>query len=183
MEILPQLLLHPLQLFTKKYQLGMWRQGLEVIINFFPIQKKLIDLKVWTKKYNSFSKAWNASKPKFKEFPIKLPNFMGSIDEIYEIDGGVVISDLKSSTLVTGKYPNSDRYQQRGMSGINQEYIKLIVKVIGISYVTEISSNICKENGFAALASAMEIYARISVAGLCIPVIVTLFEMVSEGIV
>ena len=67
--------------------------------------------------------------------------------------------------------------------GINQEYIKLIVKVIGISYVTEISSNICKENGFAALASAMEIYARISVAGLCIPVIVTLFEMVSEGIV
>jgi len=68
-------------------------------------------------------------------------------------------------------------------AGINQEYIKLIVKVIGISYVTEISSNICKENGFAALASAMEIYARISVAGLCIPVIVTLFEMVSEGIV
>lgn len=68
-------------------------------------------------------------------------------------------------------------------AGINQEYIKLIVKVIGISYVTEISSNICKENGFAALASAIEIYARISVAGLCIPVIVTLFEMVSEGIV
>ena len=31
-------------------------------------------------------------------------------------------------------------------AGINQEYIKLIVKVIGISYVTEISSNICKEN-------------------------------------
>ena len=68
-------------------------------------------------------------------------------------------------------------------AGINQEYIKLIVKVIGISYVTEISSNICKENGFAALASAIEIYTRISVAGLCIPVIVTLFEMVSEGIV
>lgn len=68
-------------------------------------------------------------------------------------------------------------------AGINQEYIKLIVKVIGISYVTEISSNICKENGFAALASAMEIYARISVAGLCIPVIVTLFEIVSEEIV
>ena len=68
-------------------------------------------------------------------------------------------------------------------AGINQKYIKLIVKVIGISYVTEISSNICKENGFAALASAMEIYARISVAGLCIPVIVTLFEIVSEGIV
>ena len=31
-------------------------------------------------------------------------------------------------------------------AGINQEYIKLIVTVIGISYVTEISSNICKEN-------------------------------------
>ena len=60
-------------------------------------------------------------------------------------------------------------------AGINQEYIKLIIKVIGISYVTE--------NGFAALASAMEIYARISVAGLCIPVIVTLFEIVSEEIV
>ena len=58
-------------------------------------------------------------------------------------------------------------------AGINQEYIKLIVKVIGISYVTEISSNICKENGFD----------DISVTGLCIPVIVTLFEMVSEGIV
>lgn len=67
-------------------------------------------------------------------------------------------------------------------AGINQEYIKLIIKVIGISYVTEITSGICRENGFAALASAMEIYARISVAGLCIPVIVTLFEMVSQGL-
>ena len=87
------------------------------------IQKKLIDLKVWTKKYNSFSKAWNTSKPKFKEFSIKLPNFMGSIDEVYEVDGEIVISDLKSSTLVTGRDPNSDRYQQRGMTGLNKEYI------------------------------------------------------------
>jgi hypothetical protein len=87
------------------------------------IQKKLIDLRVWTKKYNSFAKAWNASKPKFKEFPIKLDNFMGSIDEVYEIDGEIVISDLKSSTLATGRDPNSDRYMQRGMTGLNKEYI------------------------------------------------------------
>lgn len=87
------------------------------------IQKKLIDLKVWTKKYNSFSKAWNASKPKFKEFPIKLSNFMGSIDEIYDLDGEIVISDLKSSTLATGKDPTSDRYMQKGMTGLNKEYV------------------------------------------------------------
>ena len=87
------------------------------------IQKKLIDLQVWTKKYDSFSKAWNASKPKFKEFTIKLDNFMGSIDEIYEVDGEIVISDLKSSTLTTCRDPNSDRYQQRGMTGLNKEYI------------------------------------------------------------
>ncbi|MDY4741626.1 MAG: stage III sporulation AC/AD family protein [Lachnospira sp.] len=65
-------------------------------------------------------------------------------------------------------------------SEINEGYIKLIIKVIGISYVTEISSNICKENGFSALASIMEIYARISIVGMCLPVVITLFQMVSQ---
>ena len=87
------------------------------------LTKKIIDLKVWTKKYSSFSKAWNTSKPKFKEFTIKLDNFMGSIDEVYEIDGEIVISDLKSSTLAIGKDPLSDRYKPTGISGLNKEYI------------------------------------------------------------
>ena len=64
-------------------------------------------------------------------------------------------------------------------SEINEGYIKLIIKVIGISYVTEISSNICKENGFSALASIMEIYARISVVGLCFPIVINLVEIVN----
>ena len=99
------------------------------------------------------------------------------------VTGVILALVLKSTGSSMGTFVSVYTRINMFTAGINQEYIKLIVKVIGISYVTEISSNICKENGFAALASAMEIYARISVAGLCIPVIVTLFEMVSEGIV
>lgn len=87
------------------------------------LDKKMIELRVWTNKYDSFSKAWNTIKPKFKEFRINLDGFQGSLDEVYCIDDEVIISDLKSSTLTVGKDPNSDRYKQMGVSGLNQEYI------------------------------------------------------------
>lgn len=62
---------------------------------------------------------------------------------------------------------------------INSSYIKLMIKIVTISYITEISSGICKENGFGALASIMEIYARISVVGLCFPIVINLVEIVN----
>lgn len=98
--------------------IGETKAMLEVYLN-----KKLVELKVWTNKYDSFSKAWNTIKPKFKEFSINIEGFQGSLDEVYNIEDEVIISDLKSSTLTVGKDPNSDRYKQMGVSGLNQEYI------------------------------------------------------------
>lgn len=65
---------------------------------------------------------------------------------------------------------------------INNSYFKIILKVIGISYVAEFTTNICKEHGFITAAYAMELITRITLVLFCMPVIKTLLELVNRCI-
>lgn len=60
------------------------------------------------------------------------------------------------------------------------EYIVLLVKITGITYVTQFSSDVCRDNGYTALSGQLEVFGRLSIAGISIPVIGTLFEVMSK---
>lgn len=59
-------------------------------------------------------------------------------------------------------------------------YIKLLVKVIGITYLSEISSDLCKDAGAGALGSQIELFGKLSILALCMPVISSLMETVDH---
>ena len=57
-------------------------------------------------------------------------------------------------------------------------YIKLLVKIIGITYLAEISSDLCKDAGANVLASQMELFGKISILVLCMPIMTSLLETI-----
>ena len=63
---------------------------------------------------------------------------------------------------------------------IEGEYIKLLIKMIGITYITEFSQDICKDAGFGAVANQIGIAGKITLLVLGIPVIQSLLSCLSQ---
>lgn len=59
-------------------------------------------------------------------------------------------------------------------------YFKLIIKTIAITYVSEISTCVCKENGYTSLGTIIDMFSRVTIVGLSIPVVLELLSMVDK---
>ena len=57
-------------------------------------------------------------------------------------------------------------------------YFKLLMKILGITYLSEFSADLCKDAGASALASQIELTGKLSILILCIPIIRALLEMI-----
>ncbi len=70
----------------------------------------------------------------------------------------------------------------RLLVGINIEtrYVVTILKMLGITYVAEFSAAICRDAGFGAVASQIEIFAKISLLVTGIPIINALISMIGD---
>ena len=65
-------------------------------------------------------------------------------------------------------------------ANISSEYISVLLKSLGICYITQISSDICKENGGGAVASQIEIAGKLIILSLAIPLYGNLINMICE---
>lgn len=63
---------------------------------------------------------------------------------------------------------------------INSQYIGILVKVIGVSYICEFSSSICKDAGYSAIASQIEIAGKLTILVMCLPILLSLLDTVSH---
>lgn len=59
-------------------------------------------------------------------------------------------------------------------------YIKLLLKVLGIAYLSEISANLCKDAGAATLASQIELFGKLSILVLCMPIMTSLIQTIDH---
>ena len=66
------------------------------------------------------------------------------------------------------------------MISIDGEYIEAILKMMGIAYISEFSSNICKDAGYQAIASQIEIFSKIAILIMSLPVLFTFIQTVGE---
>lgn len=65
-------------------------------------------------------------------------------------------------------------------SGINKEYLTLLLKVTGISYIIELTTNICKDAGNSSIASKVEMLGKISIVILTIPILTSVLSTVID---
>lgn len=59
---------------------------------------------------------------------------------------------------------------------INQVYLTVLLKMIGITYVAEFASGICKDSGYGAIGTQIEIFGKLSILAVSMPVVLALME-------
>ena len=59
-------------------------------------------------------------------------------------------------------------------------YLATMMKMIGITYIAEFSSGICKDAGYQTIAGQIEIFAKLTILALGIPVLLALLETIRE---
>lgn len=66
--------------------------------------------------------------------------------------------------------------------GLNEKYITIVLKVIGIAYVTQFGAELCRDAGETAVASKIEFGGKIMIVALSIPVLYSFLEVVESVI-
>lgn len=61
-----------------------------------------------------------------------------------------------------------------------QVYFPIILKVLAVAYVSDFIASICKDAGESAIASKLELAGKIIIFYLAIPVMVSIFELISS---
>ena len=55
-------------------------------------------------------------------------------------------------------------------------YIAILVKMIVITYVSEFSANLCRDAGYQAVAGQIEMFGKLSILVISMPVLLVLLE-------
>ncbi len=81
------------------------------------------------------------------------------------------ILQVLSSIALIEKYVN-----------IDSVYWSILLKITGITYLSEFAGNICRDAGYQALAGQIELFAKILIMALGIPVVLALLQTIEEFI-
>ena len=66
---------------------------------------------------------------------------------------------------------------------VDTEYISTLVKMIGITYIGQFASGICKDAGYSTTAAQIELFCKLSVMVLSMPVLMALLKTIQEFMV
>lgn len=69
--------------------------------------------------------------------------------------------------------------QLQGYIKLNQTYIGILIKIIGITYVTEISASLCKDSGYQAVAEQIELVGKLAILAISMPIMLAILETIN----
>ena len=59
---------------------------------------------------------------------------------------------------------------------INPVYLTVLIKMTGIAYVAEFASGICRDAGFSSIGVQIEVFGKLSILAVSMPVVLALLE-------
>lgn len=59
-------------------------------------------------------------------------------------------------------------------------YFKILFKAVGITYICEFTAAICKDAGYGAVAGQVEIFGKLSVLFMGMPLLISIIENISD---
>ena len=63
---------------------------------------------------------------------------------------------------------------------VNLSYVSVVVKVVGIAYISEFSSDLCRDAGYSGIASQIEMFGKLSILVMSLPVLTALLDTVRQ---
>lgn len=68
-------------------------------------------------------------------------------------------------------------------ANLDSDYLKILWKILGITYVAEFASSICKDAGYQTIALQIEIFAKITILVLSLPVLMALLQTIRSFLI
>lgn len=65
---------------------------------------------------------------------------------------------------------------------ISDIYIAVLLKILGITYIAEFSSAICRDAGYSSVASQIEVFSKLVILAVSMPVLMALLETI-DGLI
>ena len=62
------------------------------------------------------------------------------------------------------------------MIHMNRVYLTILLKIAGITYIAEFASGICRDAGYGAIGSQIEIFGKLSILAVSMPIVLALLE-------
>lgn len=59
---------------------------------------------------------------------------------------------------------------------MNRVYLTTLIKMTGITYIAEFASGICKDAGYGSIGTQIEIFGKLSILAVSMPILLALME-------
>lgn len=63
---------------------------------------------------------------------------------------------------------------------MNRVYLTTLLKMTGITYIAEFASGICKDAGYGSIGTQIEIFGKLSILAVSMPILLALMETLQE---
>ena len=73
--------------------------------------------------------------------------------------------------------------QIQEMIHLNQVYLTTLLKITGITYIAEFASGLCKDAGYGAIGGQIEIFGKLSILAVSMPIVLALLETLKRLLV
>lgn len=93
----------------------------------------------------------------------------------------VVISLMVFFAILSNLRVLVDTIQEIGSYiNIDDTYITTLLKMLGITYLAEFASGICKDAGYQTIAVQIEMFGKVTILVLSLPILLTLLRTIQE---
>ncbi len=65
-------------------------------------------------------------------------------------------------------------------AGVELSHMQIVIKIIGVAYICQFASDICRDAGESAIAGKIEIGGKVAIISLSAPIIYSLLSLVSD---
>jgi stage III sporulation protein AD len=68
----------------------------------------------------------------------------------------------------------------QGYIQLNSAYVGILIKIVGITYVTEISSSLCKDSGYQSIGDQIELVGKLSILAISMPILLAILDTINS---
>ena len=92
-----------------------------------------------------------------------------------------VLVTMMTGFLILGLAAGKVSYLFETMNRLRESsYLTVLVKIIGITYIGQFSSAICKDAGYQMIGTQIDLFCKLSVMVLSMPVLLAILDTISE---
>lgn len=95
------------------------------------------------------------------------------------LTGSILIAWIAVRLLdgITGSLERLER-----LLHLDMDYVALLMKMIGVTYLSEFASSLCRDAGYSAVAGQIELVGKLTILTIGMPIVLALFELMVDMI-